>query len=189
MLKNLPHKESPSQTCGPYVHIGLTPNLVDINGVIDQDLGTSMATDATKGERITLKGQVFAGDGAIMPDALIEVWQANADGRYDGDGFQGWGRHPCNLETGVFEFETIKPGSVDGQAPHIAFWLVARGMGMGVSTRMYFPEEQANADDPVLSLLMDDPARLNTLIARKDGSTYHFNIVVQGENETVFFDI
>ena len=123
MLKNLPHKESPSQTCGPYVHIGLTPNLVDINDVIGQDLGLSMVTDATKGERITVKGQVFAGDGAVMPDALIEVWQANADGRYDGDDFHGWGRHPCNLETGVFEFETIKPGSIAAKRRILPFGL------------------------------------------------------------------
>lgn len=188
-IKNLPHKESPSQTAGPYVHIGLAPNFSGIRGVYPCDLGTSLMNDTTRGERIIVTGRVFDGEGALMSDVLIETWQADHEGSYDNPGFQGWGRYPCDLESGVFRFETIKPGSVENQAPHLSFWFVARGINIGLSTRMYFPEEQANGEDAVLGLLIDEPARLNTLIAVKTGNIYTFDIHVQGERETVFFDI
>jgi protocatechuate 3,4-dioxygenase alpha subunit len=197
-------KESASQTAGPYVHIGCTPNFTGIHGIYDKDLGSGpLYSDKAKGERITVRGHVVDGSGTPLKDALIEIWQADADGLYNSPSetrgsadpnFSGWGRTPGDMATGEFVFETIKPGKVpfnDGRpmAPHITFWVVARGINIGLQTRMYFPEEEeANAADPVLNRI-EHRVRVPTLIARKDGSTYTFNIHLQGENETVFFDI
>jgi protocatechuate 3,4-dioxygenase alpha subunit len=195
-------KETPSQTAGPYVHIGLTPNFVEIGGVYAQDLGSSMVNEKTRGERIKLVVTVFDGAGAPLRDALVEIWQADAAGLYpsraetrgraDPD-FTGWGRSPVDMETGACVFHTIKPGRVpfpDGRlmAPHINLWIVARGINLGLSTRVYFPgEEQANAADPILARI-EHRARVATLIARKEPDAYVFDVHLQGHNETVFFD-
>jgi protocatechuate 3,4-dioxygenase alpha subunit len=196
-------KESPSQTAGPYVHIGLTPNFAEITGVYPEDLGIRMVNDKTKGERVTIKGRVLDGTGTPLKDALVEIWQADADGLYNSPSevrgsadanFTGWGRCPSGMEDGVFTFETIKPGRVpypDGrkQAPHITFWVVARGINLGLQTRMYFgDEEAANAEDPILGRI-EHRVRVPTLIAQREGNVYTFDIRLQGENETVFFDI
>lgn len=196
-------KESASQTAGPYVHIGLTPNFCDIGGVYAEDLGTAMVNDRTKGERITVKGRVIDGSGTPLRDALVEIWQADADGLYNSPSemrgsadpnFTGWGRCPSDMESGEFVFQTIKPGRVpfkDGRkmAPHITFWVVARGINIGLQTRMYFgDEEEANAQDPVLQRI-EHKVRVPTLIAAREGDTYRFDIHLQGEKETVFFDI
>ena len=196
-------KETPSQTAGPYVHIGLTPNFCDITGVYEGDLGTAMVNDKTTGERITVTGRIFDGAGALVRDAVIEIWQADSAGLYNSPSemrgtadpnFTGWGRCPTRAEDGVYSFETIKPGKVpfkDGrrQAPHITFWIVARGINIGLHTRMYFPEEsEANAADPLLQRI-EHRDRVTTLIAARDGATYTFDIRLQGENETVFLDI
>ena len=194
-------KETASQTAGPYVHIGLTPNFGGIEGVYPHDLGGSLVNDQTKGERIIVTGRVFDGSGTPLRDSLIEIWQADADGLYNSPSeirgsadpnFSGWGRCAVDGETGAFRFETVKPGCVpfrDGRAmaPHITFWIVARGINLGLLTRMYFSDEdQANAQDPVLARIEH---RVPTLIATRDGSTFTFDIHLQGDNETVFFDI
>ncbi len=196
-------KETASQTAGPYVHIGLAPNMCGIGGVYPEDLGVRMVTEETKGERITVKMRILDGTGSVIKDAMIEIWQADADGLYNSPSeprgradpnFTGWGRQPSDMETGVFTFETIKPGRVpmpDGrlQAPHISLWIVARGINLGLQTRMYFgDEQQANAQDPILTRL-EHQNRVPTLIAPRNGNTYTFDIHLQGENETVFFDI
>lgn len=197
-------KESPSQTAGPYVHIGCTPNFVGIHGIFETDLGSGpLYNDKTRGERITVRGSVIDGGGNVLKDALVEIWQADADGLYNSPSetrgkadpnFLGWGRCPGDMATGEFVFETIKPGKVPFKgdtfmAPHITFWVVARGINIGLQTRMYFPEdEEANAQDPVLNRI-ELKSRIPTLIARKDGNEYVFNIILQGENETIFFDI
>ena len=196
-------KETPSQTAGPYVHIGLTPNFCDIKGVYENDLGTVMVNDKTLGERITVTGRVFDGAGALVRDAVIEIWQADGAGLYNSPSemrgtadpnFTGWGRCPTRAEDGVFTFDTVKPGRVpfkDGRkmAPHITFWIVARGINIGLHTRMYFPEEaEANKADPLL-LRIEHRERVDTLIAQRDGSTYSFDIRLQGDRETVFLDI
>ncbi|OLP62605.1 protocatechuate 3,4-dioxygenase subunit alpha [Xaviernesmea oryzae] len=198
-------KESASQTAGPYVHIGCTPNFVGIHGVFERDLGAGkLYGEAARGQRITIRGAVIDGGGNPLKDALVEIWQADADGLYNSPSetrgsadphFAGWGRSPGDMDTGEFLFETIKPGRVpfkDGRmmAPHITFWIVARGINIGLHTRMYFPEEaQANAGDPVLARIEHKP-RVATLIARQDGeASYRFDIRLQGEDETVFFDI
>ena len=200
-------KESPSQTAGPYVHIGATPNWAGITGVWNEDLGLVLVRPETKGERIVVKGRIFDGSGTPLKDALVEIWQADADGLYNSPQekrgkadphFAGWGRQPADAVTGDFKFETIKPGRVpykDGRlmAPHITFWIVARGINIGLHTRMYFDdEEKANAECPVLARI-EHKVRVPTLIASRSEEngvpTYTFDIHLQGEKETVFFDI
>ncbi len=196
-------KETPSQTAGPYVHIGLTPNYSEIGGVYETDLGSTMVNDKTLGERITVTGRVLDGAGAPVKDAVLEIWQADSAGFYNSPSelrgtadpnFTGWGRCPTNSVDGVFCFETIKPGRVpfkDGRkmAPHITVWIVARGINIGLHTRMYFPEEAAaNAEDPLLARI-EHKERLATLIAHKEGSAYTFDVHLQGDKETVFLDI
>jgi len=191
-------KESASQTAGPYVHIGLAPGAAGFN-IYRQQLGQDIAGPNADGDRITVTGTVTDGTGAPVKDVLIEVWQANAAGVYPGkgqveDGFRGWGRVIPDFDTGVFSFETVKPGAVMGRndrlmAPHLNLWLVARGINVGLNTRMYFGDEAtANAADPVLNLI-EQMHRRETLIARGDKSTYHFDICLQGDSETVFFDV
>ncbi|WP_295806092.1 protocatechuate 3,4-dioxygenase subunit alpha [uncultured Nitratireductor sp.] len=196
-------KESASQTAGPYVHIGLTPNFGGIEGVYPHDLGAQPVNEKTKGERITVKMRIVDGAGTPLKDALVESWQADAEGLYNSPSetrgtadpnFQGWGRYPSEMDTGEIVFETIKPGRVpfpDGRmmAPHISLWIVARGINLGLATRMYFSDEEtANAEDPVLTRL-EHQNRVSTLIARRDGGAYVFDIHLQGDKETVFFDI
>ncbi|MEM7268941.1 MAG: protocatechuate 3,4-dioxygenase subunit alpha [Pseudomonadota bacterium] len=190
-------KESASQTAGPYVHIGCTPNFCGIGGVYPQDLGVSMLNDQTKGERISITGVTYDGTGTPLKDALIEIWQADAAGIYPGQpgadpNFTGWGRSAGDYETGEWRFDTVKPGAVafSGgamQAPHISLWIVARGINIGLQTRMYFPDED-NASDPILSRI-EHQTRVPTLIAEKTGDgAYRFDIRLQGEGETIFFD-
>jgi protocatechuate 3,4-dioxygenase alpha subunit len=196
-------KESASQTAGPYVHIGLTPNFSGIHGVYPQDLGTAMVNANTKGERIKIEGRVFDGGGAVIKDALIEIWQADHRGLYNspvetrGEAdphFTGWGRCATDMETGVFHFDTIKPGAVPfpaggQQAPHITFWLVARGINLGLNTRMYFAEDAtALEQDPILKRI-EHRGRLSTIVITKANNVYTFDIHLQGASETIFFDI
>ncbi len=200
------HKETPSQTAGPYVHIGLAPAAAGFE-IFERELGQVIAGPQSKGERIRVEGRVLDGAGAPVTDVLIEVWQANALGRYnhpeDTSGlevepdFTGFGRVIPDFETGVFSFETVKPGSVPGpggcQAPHLSLWLVARGINLGLNTRMYFgDEDKANAADPVLGRI-ESSSRRQTLIAARDDTgnppVYRFDIHLQGASETVFLDI
>ena len=194
-------KESPSQTAGPYVHIGCVPNFSGITGVFPQDLGTDMRRDGAKGEHITIKGVVLDATGTPLKDAMIEIWQADGDGIYpSGDprgagdpNFTGFARFAGDYDTGEWSFETVKPGAVpfpDGrmQAPHITFWIVARGINIGLHTRMYFPDED-NSKDPILTRL-EHQNRVPTLIAEpEEPGVYRFTIRLQGEHETIFFDV
>lgn len=182
-----------SSTVGPYFHIGLTW----LNH-------TAMATAETAGRQIVITGRAIDGNGDAIPDAMIELWQANAAGRYDHpeDGsdkpvdasFHGYGRSRTDND-GTFRFVTVKPGPVPGpgntlQAPHIVVALFMRGLLKHLYTRIYFADEAAaNAADPILGLI-DDAGRRNTLLAQPgaDGE-YRWDIVMQGENETVFFDV
>ena len=191
-------KETPSQTAGPYVHIGLAPGDAGFD-IYRQELGRDVIGAQAEGKRITIRGRVLDGTGAPVKDVLIEVWQANAKGIYPGQGevepgFRGWGRIIPDFESGEWIVETVKPGSVpyrDGRpmAPHISVWLVARGINVGLNTRLYFPEEEAaNSVDPVLNLI-EQVDRRQTLIAERTPDGYRFDIRLQGENETVFFDV
>jgi protocatechuate 3,4-dioxygenase alpha subunit len=201
-------KESPSQTAGPYIHIGATPNHAGIEMYGNTgDLGRSLVGAGAKGEPIIIKGHVIDGGGAVLKDALVEIWQADSAGLYNSPeekrgeadpAFTGWGRQPTDGATGLYRFETIKPGRVpfvDGRpmAPHVTFWIVARGINLGLHTRMYFADEEAaNAECPVLARI-EQSSRVATLLATRgeeNGKTaYTFDIRLQGEQETVFFDI
>ncbi len=198
-------KETPSQTAGPYVHIGLAPGAAGFK-IFKQELGWDIAGPHAGGERIRIEGLVTDGTDSPIKDVMLEVWHANSEGVYahpeDGgaveEGFRGWGRVITDFETGEWAFETIKPGPTRGrnvgtQAPHINLWIVARGINIGLNTRMYFDDEaEANAKDPVLNIVEWERRRA-TLIARRserDGQVvYRFDIKLQGEDETVFFDI
>jgi protocatechuate 3,4-dioxygenase alpha subunit len=200
-------KESPSQTAGPYVHIGLIPKQAGFN-VFEKNFSNVLVGPSTKGERIRIEGRVIDGSGTPLTDALVEIWQANAAGRYNhpadrqdkpvDESFRGWGRAGSDFATGMYFFETIKPGSVAGRhgrpmAPHINFWIVARGINIGLSTRMYFSDEEtANRADPVLNLIEQENRRRSLIAQRQQRSgdvVYAFDIHLQGENETVFFDV
>lgn len=193
-------KESPSQTAGPYVHIGCVPNFCGIEGVFPSDLGAQMVNDQTRGERISVSGIVYDGTGTPLKDALVEIWQADDAGHYPNNdprgsadpNFTGWGRQAGDYSTGEWTFQTIKPGSVPFpgggmQAPHITFWIVARGINLALQTRMYFPDED-NSADPILGRI-EHQNRVPTLIAEKTGEgAYRFDIRLQGDGETIFFD-
>lgn len=199
--------ETPSQTGGPYVHIGLLPQQANIE-VFENNFNNQLVKENTLGERIRLEGQVFDGLGLPLRDVLIEIWQADANGVYPSaadiqgkavdPNFHGWGRTGADFETGFWSFNTIKPGAVPGrkgttQAPHIALIIFARGINIGLNTRVYFDDEaEANAQDPVLKGIEWAPRR-QTLIAKReerDGEVvYRFDIRVQGEDETIFLDI
>jgi protocatechuate 3,4-dioxygenase alpha subunit len=200
-------RETASQTAGPYVHIGLAPGAAGIQ-IFDTELGADIAGPNAAGERIRVEGYVYDGTGAPVKDVLIEVWQANAVGLYPHpadsgaskveDDFRGWGRVISDFDTGLYSFDTIKPGRVPGRnnwimAPHLNLWIVARGINIGLNTRMYFGDEtKANADDPVLNLVEHVERRPTLIAAREErdgGAVYRFDIRLQGPGETVFFDI
>lgn len=193
-------KQTPSQTVGPFFAYGLTPQQYGypLTSVADGDL----LSPEVAGERIRLEGQVFDGDGAVIHDAMIEIWQADAQGRYahpadprgSNVGFKGFGRQGTGTDPQMrYVFNTIKPGAVaDGEAPHINVIVFARGLLNHVFTRIYFSDETAaNAEDAVLNSVPEE--RRQTLIAeRQDGPggiVYRFDIHLQGDRETVFFDV
>ena len=196
-------KETPSQTAGPYVHIGCTPNFLGLSGVYPQDMGVAPIRDGVEGTRITITGQILDGAGAPIRDAVIETWQADAAGRYNSPldprsgadpQCSGWARLPIAFDTAMYVLHTVKPGRVpfpDGrlQAPHISLWIVARGINVGLNTRLYFADEdEANAEDPVLQRI-EHVARRRTLMAVRTQDGYRFDIHLQGDAETVFFDV
>ena len=192
-------KETPSQTAGPYVHIGLAPGAAGFD-IYREELGWDIAGPNAAGERIRIEGLVIDGTGAPVKDVLLEAWQANAAGVYahpesGGEveqGFRGWGRVITDFATGEWGFDTVKPGATLGrngqmQAPHINLWIVARGINVGLNTRLYF-EDEDNSSDPVLNSIEWEHRRA-TLVAKRTGNTYRFDIRLQGDGETVFFDI
>ena len=182
---------TPSQTVGPFFSIGL------------KHLNRADLAEGIAGERITIQGSVLDGDGQPVPDAILEIWQADGGGRYhhpehsaDSDGatpFFGFGRIPTD-DRGRFSFTTVKPGQAHGpdgkpQAPHLQICIFMRGLLKQLVTRLYFPEEPLNASDPVLQLVPE--SRRETLLARpasKNQNTLEWNVCLQGGYETVFFD-
>ena len=181
---------STSQTIGPYLRIGLEWMVIE-----------DLAPQGVSGERVRIEGKVVDADGKPVNDAAVEVWQANSHGKYASPedpqdkplepAFRGYGRSLTD-DAGVFRFRTVKPGRVPGpdgapQAPHLTVTIFMRGLLKQLQTRMYFPDEPANANDPVLKLVPAE--RRATLVARKraDG-VLEWNVVLQGRNETVFFD-
>ena len=191
-------RQTPSQTVGPYFAYGLSPEQYGYGQNLTSLIGPDMAPADVEGQRIRVEGIVFDGAGSPITDALIELWQADALGRYahpaDPRGtnstFKGFGR--CGTGTDPrhrFWFDTIRPGAADAaQAPHLNVIVTMRGMLSHAYTRVYFPDEPGNATDPVLNSV--PPERRHTLIAaHQGGGVYRFDIHMQGENETVFFDV
>ena len=193
--------ETPSQTAGPYVHIGLALAAAG-NPPRPQEIWNQLAKPEAPGEHVVLIGQVFDGNGHLVRDSFIEFWQADHQGRYDSHfdlekPFNGFGRTATTFDAGEWTLTTIKPGVVLNaagipMAPHINVSLFARGINIHLQTRLYFSDElEANAADPVLNLI-EQPQRRETLVARRcevEGKTaYRFDIRIQGEGETVFFD-
>jgi protocatechuate 3,4-dioxygenase alpha subunit len=182
-------KQSASQTVGPFFRIGLIYDRAQSNLVNEQ----------TSGVHITLTGVVLDGDGQPIPDAMIEIWQPDANGIFNhpldplheqaDPHFRGFGRAESR-NAGRYEFKTIKPGRQEGKAPYINVYVFARGMLIHAMTRLYFSDEPANADDPVLNSIESE--RRHTLIATREQSegqpVYCFDIHMQGEDETVFFN-
>jgi protocatechuate 3,4-dioxygenase alpha subunit len=192
---------TPSQTVGPYFEYGLTPNH---KYVWNDAFNNNLVTPDASGERIRIEGQVFDGDGQAISDCMVEIWQADAQGRFadpqdkralPNSTFRGFGR--CGTDAnGAYSFDTIRPGSVpdpDGkpQAPHLLVAVFARGMLVQSYTRIYFGDEKANAADPVLALVPTE--RRATLIAKREAgggnAVYRFDIRMQGDDETVFFEV
>jgi protocatechuate 3,4-dioxygenase, alpha subunit len=188
--------QTPSQTVGPFFHLAL-----------DRPGWADLTADNPEGERIVIAGRVTDGDGLGVADACLEVWQANAAGRYAHPDdsradkpldphFRGFGRVATDADGG-FRLKTIRPGPVPGrgntlQAPHIAVALFARGLLKQLFTRIYFAGEPLNENDPVLASIADAARRRTLVAARADAAgtpVYRFDIVLQGENETVFFEI
>jgi protocatechuate 3,4-dioxygenase alpha subunit len=190
--------ETPSQTAGPYVHIGCIPSFAGLEGVYPEDLGTSPISDGAKGEIVTITGSVYDGTGWALRDAMIESWQADAAGRFPGQegadpNVSGFCRFAADKESGEFTLRTVKPGPTKGRnglvfAPHIALWIVARGINTGLQTRIYF-EDEDNSADPLLARIEQRP-RVETLIAKKTSAgAYRYDIRLQGTGETVFLDL
>ena len=181
-------RATPSQTVGPYFRLGL-----------DRPDWTDLTRDGPAGDKIAIEGRVLDGDGAPVDDAVLEIWQADAEGRYDhpDDGrpadprFRGFGRALTD-EAGRYRFVTIRPGRVPGpdgapQAPHVNLTVFARGLLKQLTTRIYFADEPSNQGDPVLAGIAD-PAARNSLLAVRGGAGYRFDVVLQGKGETAFFD-
>ena len=182
---------TPSQTVGPFFNIGLPGDQAEL-------------VDAGADGAVRIQGVVYDGEGEPVVDALVEIWQAGPSGRYDHpddprddlpvqEGFRGFGRAETDPDDGSFSFVTLKPGPVPGsegatQAPHLMVSVLARGLLKRLATRIYFEDEaDANAADPVLAAV--DPDRRDTLVARRDGEAYRFDVRLQGDGETVFFDV
>jgi protocatechuate 3,4-dioxygenase alpha subunit len=199
--------ETASQTAGPYLHIGMMPWAAGIDLPWARDWNVLTGPGA-QGQPIRLEGLILDGTGALVRDAQIEIWQADAHGRYHhpedrqdkplDPAFRGFGRSVADFETGLWWFETVKPGAVPGRhgtvmAPHVNVAIFARGINIHLNTRIYFADEvEANARDPVLRLI-EPPGRRETLLARREqrggAMVYTFNIRLQGDEETVFFDV
>src|SRR3954453_3540978 len=167
MIAPLPYlKETPSQTAGPYVHIGLIPHQAGFD-IFETNFSNVLVGPETQGERIRIEGHIFDGLGSVTKDILVEIWQANAAGRYNhpadrqedkalDESFRGWGRTGTDFQTGIYMFETTNPGRPVGRhghramAPHVNVWLAARGITIGLATRLYFADETAaNRSTPV----------------------------------------
>ena len=190
--------ETASQTAGPYVHIGCIPTFAGVQGIYPEDLGLRAIEDGAKGEIITITGSVIDGTGWALRDAMVESWQADAAGIHPGHPdadpkVTGFARFAADGQTGEYTLRTVKPGATPlryggKQAPHISLWITARGINIGLQTRIYF-EDEDNSADPLLKRI-EQRQRVETLIAKKTGEgTYRFDIVLQGERETVFLDI
>ena len=199
--------ETASQTAGPYLHIGMLPHAGGIDVAWAKGWHVLTGPEA-QGERIRLEGVIFDGTGTLVRDAMVEIWQADAHGRYAHPedrqdkpldaAFRGFGRAVADFATGLWWFDTVKPGPVAGRrgtvmAPHVNVAIFARGINVHLHTRIYFADEAAaNERDPVLRLIEQEQRR-QTLLARRETragqAVYRIEFHLQGDAETVFFDV
>jgi protocatechuate 3,4-dioxygenase alpha subunit len=199
--------ETASQTAGPYLHIGMMPKAGGIDVPWAQGWHVLAAPEA-QGQHIRLEGAIFDGTDTLVRDAQVEIWQANSYGRYDhpddqqdkplDPAFRGFGRSVADFRTGEWWFDTVKPGAVPGRhgtvmAPHINVAIFARGINIHLNTRIYFGDEaEANAKDPVLRLVEQEKRRQTLLACREEREgqvVYRIEFRLQGDDETVFFDV
>ena len=197
-------KQTPSQTAGPYLHIGLLPKKVGINSSFSRELNNLILSEKTKGKRIEISGKIYDGNNEVLKDALVEIWQVDANGNYQSrltqnnkydKNFSNWGRTSCDFNTGLWKFNTIKPGIVQLNkseilAPHIWLWIVARGINLGLYTCMYFSDENTlNKLDRNLKKLTNNNNLQSLFAVNIEKYKYEFNIYLQGDKETIFFNV
>ncbi len=197
-------KQTPSQTAGPYLHIGFLPEEVGINSSLSRELNNLILSEKTEGTRIEISGKIYDGNNEVLKDAIVEIWQVDSNGNYQSrltkknkydKNFSNWGRTSCDFNTGLWKFNTIKPGIVQLNkseilAPHIWLWIVARGINLGLYTCMYFSDENTlNKLDRNLKKLNNNNNLQSLFAVYTEKYKYEFNIHLQGAKETIFFDV
>ena len=197
-------KQTPSQTAGPYLHIGFLPEEVGINSSLSRELNNLILSEKTEGTRIEISGKIYDGNNEVLKDALVEIWQVDSNGNYQSrltkknkydKNFSNWGRTSCDFNTGLWKFNTIKPGIVQLNkseilAPHIWLWIVARGINLGLYTCMYFSDENTlNKLDRNLKKLNNNNNLQSLFAVYTEKYKYEFNIHLQGAKETIFFNV
>ncbi len=184
--------ETPFQTAGPFLHIGCMPNKIKINNIYKNDLGEVPFKNKNEIEMITVEGSVFDGNGIALDDVMLETWQCDENGQFFED--NGFARFIPNKLTKQFKLFTVKPGQVKNlhgknQSPHICLSISSRGLNMTLNTRIYFEGDDL-INDPILSMIKNSKGNTDSLVAKKiKKNIYVFNVFLQGNKETVFFDI
>ena len=184
--------ETPFQTAGPFLHIGCMPNKIKINSLYENDLGDIPFKNKNVAKMITIEGSVFDGNGIALDDVMLETWQCDENSQFLGD--NGFARFIPDIQTKKFKLFTVKPGQVqnlDGKnhSPHICLSISSKGLNMTLNTRIYFEGDDL-INDPILSMIKNNKGNIDSLIAKKiQKNVYIFNVFLQGDKETVFFDI
>ena len=184
--------ETPFQTAGPFLHIGCMPNKIKINNLYKNDLGEVPFKNKNEIEMITVEGSVFDGNGIALDDVMLETWQCDENGQFFED--NGFARFIPDKLTKQFKLFTVKPGQVQNlngknQSPHICLSISSRGLNMTLNTRIYF-EGDVLINDPILSMIKNNKGNTDSLVAKKiKKNVYVFDVFLQGDKETVFFDI
>ena len=184
--------ETPFQTAGPFLHIGCMPNKIKINNLYESDLGEIPFKNKNETEMITVEGSVFDGNGIALDDVMLETWQCDENGQFLED--NGFARFIPDKLTKQFKLITVKPGQVENldgkkQSPHICLSISSRGLNMTLNTRIYFEGDDL-INDPILSIIKNNNGNIDSLVAKKiKKNVYVFDVFLQGDKETVFFDI
>ncbi len=184
--------ETPFQTAGPFLHIGCMPNKIKINNIYKNDLGEVPFKNKNEIEMITVEGSVFDGNGIALDDVMLETWQCDENGQFFED--NGFARFIPDKLTKKFKLFTVKPGLVENldrknQSPHICLSISSRGLNMNLNTRIYFEGDDL-INDPILSMIKNSKGNIDSLVAKKiKKNVYVFNVFLQGNKETIFFDI
>ena len=184
--------ETPFQTAGPFLHIGCMPNRIKINNLYKNDLGEVPFKNKNEIEMITIEGSVFDGNGIKLDDVMLETWQCDENSQFFED--NGFARFIPDKLTKKFKLFTVKPGQVKNldsknQSPHICLSISSRGLNMTLNTRIYFEGDDL-INDPILSMIKNNKGNIDSLVAKKiKKNVYAFDVFLQGDKETVFFDI